>query len=83
MTDAEIVRGLSKLQAQGELGAAQARCYLAGTWLPRSRLDFGLICAALLKLSGPELKQQFKTRRTPQGTEGDAAQLLAALRGQA
>ena len=80
MTDAEIVRGLSKLQAKGELGAAQARCYLAGTWLP---LDFGLICAALLKLGGPELKQQFKTRRTPRGTEEDAARLLAGLRGQA
>jgi len=81
MTDAEIILRLSKLQAKGDGGAAQARCYVTGAWLPR--WNFDLICAALLKLGGPELKQQFKTRRTARGTEEDAARLLAGLRGQA
>ena len=81
MTDAEIVRGLSKLQLNGDLGAAQARCYVTGDWLPR--WEFDLICAAFLKLCGPELKQQFQTRRTARGGQLEADLLLAGLRGQA
>lgn len=82
MTDVEIVIGLCKLQATGDWGAVHARCYVTGAWLAQWRFD--LICAALLKLAGPELKQQLQTRRIARGTETetDAARLLAALRGQ-
>ena len=47
MSDEEIIKRLARLQARGELGAAQARVFVTGGWLPFPEWD--LIYAARLQ----------------------------------
>lgn len=44
MTDTEIIKILARLQARGEPGAAQARAFVEGRWLPQP--DWDAICRA-------------------------------------
>lgn len=75
MTDEQIVRALARLQARGEPGAAQARAFVVGDWLPR--WEWAIIHAALLKVGGDATHGGIT--RYPQ--EQDCQMLLEALRG--
>lgn len=75
MTDGQIVRALARLQARGEPGAAQARAFVVGDWLPR--WEWGPLYAALLKVGGDAVHGGIT--RHPQ--EQDCQLLLEALRG--
>lgn len=63
MTDEQIVRALARLQARGEPGAAQARAFVVGDWLPR--WEWGPLYAALLKVGGDAGRRPPPARRFP------------------
>ena len=74
MTDKEIIKRLARLQARGELGAAQARVFVTGGWLPFPEWD--LIYVALLKLA----QGRFHRAVVRHPREQDCQLLLEALR---
>lgn len=74
MTDEEIIKRLAYHQAHGAPGAAQARAFVTGSWLPFP--DWELIYAALLKLAQGRFHRAVV--RHPQ--EQDCQLLLEALR---
>jgi len=75
MTDEEIIKRLARLQARGEPGAAQARAFVVGGWLPFPEWD--LIYVAMLKLA--QVRFHRAVARHP--GEQDCQMLLEALRG--
>ena len=75
MTDEQIIKALARLQARGEPGAAQARAFVAGGWLPRWKWE--ALYTALLKIGGDATHGAIA--RHPQ--EQDCQLLLEALRG--
>ena len=75
MTDEQIVKALARLQARGEPGAAQARAFVVGDWLPR--WEWEALYAALLKIGGDAVHGTIA--RHP--GEQDCQMLLEALRG--
>lgn len=75
MTDSEIIKILAHHQARGLAGAAQARAFVEGRWIPQPNWDS--ICRALLVVAR---EVGLPARVKLEYTKDDCAMVLAALR---